>query len=69
MFRWLPRILSKAACVVEAGSSAWTVVWLLSCISGSVTLTSESALGACTPFKELRIAHRLKGQTDQRSPC
>lgn len=60
-FKWLPRILSKPACVVEAGGSAWTMVWLLSCISGSVTLSFEYTLGAYTPFKELKMPHRLKG--------
>lgn len=48
-FKWLPGILSRPACVVEAGGSAWTMVWLLSCILGSVALSFEYALGAYTP--------------------
>ena len=32
----LPGVLSQPVRVVEAGGSAWTVVWLLSCISGGV---------------------------------
>ena len=46
---WLPGVLSRPARVVEAGGSAWTVVWLLSCISGSVTLSFENTLGAYVP--------------------
>ena len=46
---WLPGVLSHPARVVEAGGSAWTVVWLLSCISGSVTLSFENTLGAYVP--------------------
>ena len=42
-------VLSRPARVVEAGGSAWTVVWLLSCISGSVTLSFENTLGAYVP--------------------
>lgn len=68
-FKWLPRILSKPACMVEAGGSAWTMVWLLSCISGRVTLSFEYTLGTYTPFQELRMPRRLKDLRNQRSPC
>lgn len=48
-FTWLPGLLSRPVRVVEAEGSAWTMVWLLSCISGGVTLSFEYTLGAYTP--------------------
>lgn len=68
---WLPKILSGPACVVVAGGSAWTMVWLLSCISGGVTFSFEYTLGSYTPeetlFKKPRMPHRLNDLRDQRS--